>query len=164
MPTEPVSWADTKLLRSRQSARSSLRSRRRAHGQAGDDGIRFLLVSGKAARGTRRVYGPIVMNTQGSSARPLANSTKARSETARAANGQQLPCADNALGNLLRETGVSFPMFTPSVSLFSVQWELRSIGLRWIYIEKLFPGASGKHGVYWAFRSSNTLGDSPIET
>jgi len=33
--------------------------------QAGEEGVRFLLVSGKTSRGTRGLVRPIVMNTQG---------------------------------------------------------------------------------------------------
>ena len=42
----------------------AVRQRRRGDGQAGEEGIRFLLVSGKPIEEPVAWYGPIVMNTQ----------------------------------------------------------------------------------------------------
>ena len=50
--------------RSRQPLARPLRPRRRGKVQAGEDGIRFLLVSGKPLQEPVAWYGPIVMNTQ----------------------------------------------------------------------------------------------------
>ncbi|MCU0519708.1 MAG: pirin family protein [Anaerolineae bacterium] len=65
VPTEPVGWADTKPP-SQADNRSLVRF---GEGdevvvQAADEGIRFLLVSGKPLREPVAWYGPIVMNTQ----------------------------------------------------------------------------------------------------
>jgi len=65
VPTEPVGWADT-----RPPAQADNRSLvlfdqgDEVMVQAGDDGIRFLLVSGKPLQEPVAWYGPIVMNTQ----------------------------------------------------------------------------------------------------
>ncbi len=65
VPTEPVGWADTTP-----PARAENRSLVRFGGgdevvvQAGEEGIRFLLVSGMPLREPVAWYGPIVMNTQ----------------------------------------------------------------------------------------------------
>ena len=65
VPTEGVGWADT-----RPSAEADNRSLvvfdrgDEVEVQAGEDGIRFLLVSGKPLEEPVAWYGPIVMNTQ----------------------------------------------------------------------------------------------------
>jgi redox-sensitive bicupin YhaK (pirin superfamily) len=65
VPTEPVSWADTNPP-SEADNRSLVVFDRgdEVMVQAGDDGIRFLLVSGKPLEEPVAWYGPIVMNTQ----------------------------------------------------------------------------------------------------
>ncbi len=65
VPTESVGWADT-APPSEASNRSLLLFDRgdEVTVQAGDDGIRFLLVSGKPLEEPVAWYGPIVMNTQ----------------------------------------------------------------------------------------------------
>ena len=64
VPTESVNWADT--LRREADNRSLVLfdSGDEVTVQAGDDGIRFLLVSGKPLQEPVAWYGPIVMNTQ----------------------------------------------------------------------------------------------------
>jgi len=65
VPTEPVGWLDTKPPSD--AANRSLilfDSGDEVAVQAGDDGIRFLLVSGKPLQEPVAWYGPIVMNTQ----------------------------------------------------------------------------------------------------
>ncbi|RPJ85442.1 MAG: pirin family protein [Acidobacteria bacterium] len=65
VPTEGVGWADTSL--STEAGNRSLVLFDRGDDltvQAGEDGIRFLLVSGRPLREPVAWYGPIVMNTQ----------------------------------------------------------------------------------------------------
>jgi redox-sensitive bicupin YhaK (pirin superfamily) len=65
VPTEPVSWADTKPPAEADNRSLVLFDRGdELMVQAGDDGIRFLLVSGKPIEEPVAWYGPIVMNTQ----------------------------------------------------------------------------------------------------
>ena len=65
VPTEPVGWADTAPPRSAENRSLVLFDRGdEVLVQAGDDGIRFLLVSGKPLEEPVAWYGPIVMNTQ----------------------------------------------------------------------------------------------------
>jgi redox-sensitive bicupin YhaK (pirin superfamily) len=65
VPTEPVAWLDT-TPPADVSNRSLVMFDRgdEVEVQAGDDGIRFLLVSGKPLEEPVAWYGPIVMNTQ----------------------------------------------------------------------------------------------------
>jgi redox-sensitive bicupin YhaK (pirin superfamily) len=65
VPTEGVKWADT-TPPSEADNRSLILfdSGDEVEVQAGDDGIRFLLVSGKPLQEPVAWYGPIVMNTQ----------------------------------------------------------------------------------------------------
>lgn len=65
VPTEPVGWLDT-TPPSEASNRSLVLFDRgdEVVVQAGDDGVRFLLISGKPLREPVAWYGPIVMNTQ----------------------------------------------------------------------------------------------------
>src|SRR5215471_13168087 len=65
VPTEPVGWLDTKPPAEADN-RSLLLfdSGDEVMVQAGDDGLRFLLVSGKPLEEPVAWYGPIVMNTQ----------------------------------------------------------------------------------------------------
>ncbi len=65
VPTEAVKWADT-APRSEADNRSLILFDRGddVTVRAGDDGIRFLLVSGKPLEEPVAWYGPIVMNTQ----------------------------------------------------------------------------------------------------
>jgi redox-sensitive bicupin YhaK (pirin superfamily) len=65
VPTEPVGWLDTKPPSDAANRSLILFDRGdEAVVQAGDDGIRFLLVSGKPLQEPVAWYGPIVMNTQ----------------------------------------------------------------------------------------------------
>jgi redox-sensitive bicupin YhaK (pirin superfamily) len=65
VPTEGVGWADTSLPREVDNRSLVLFDRGdEVSVQAGQDGIRFLLVSGKPFREPVAWYGPIVMNTQ----------------------------------------------------------------------------------------------------
>ncbi|HYV36536.1 MAG TPA: pirin family protein [Gemmataceae bacterium] len=65
VPTEGVGWADTTLPKDADNRSLVLfDSGDEVAVQAGDDGIRFLLVSGKPLREPVAWYGPIVMNTQ----------------------------------------------------------------------------------------------------
>jgi redox-sensitive bicupin YhaK (pirin superfamily) len=65
VPTEPVSWADTSPPSSADNRSLVLFDRGdEVEVQAGEDGIRFLLVSGKPLEEPVAWYGPIVMNTQ----------------------------------------------------------------------------------------------------
>jgi redox-sensitive bicupin YhaK (pirin superfamily) len=65
VPTEAIKWADT-TPPSEADNRSLILFERgdEVTVQAGDDGIRFLLVSGKPLEEPVAWYGPIVMNTQ----------------------------------------------------------------------------------------------------
>jgi hypothetical protein len=65
VPTEGVGWADTTLPREADDRSLVLFDRGdELTVQAGEDGIRFLLVSGKPLQEPVAWYGPIVMNTQ----------------------------------------------------------------------------------------------------
>ena len=65
VPTEPIGWLDTSPpTEADNRSLDPVRSRRRDHVQAGEEGIRFLLVSGKPLDEPVAWYGPIVMNTQ----------------------------------------------------------------------------------------------------
>jgi quercetin 2,3-dioxygenase len=65
VPTEGVGWADTKPPAEAENRSLVLFDRGdELTVQAGDDGIRFLLVSGKPLEEPVAWYGPIVMNTQ----------------------------------------------------------------------------------------------------
>ena len=65
VPTEPVEWLDTKPPLEAENRSLVLFDRGdEVTVQAGDDGIRFLLVSGKPLQEPVAWYGPIVMNTQ----------------------------------------------------------------------------------------------------
>src|SRR5882757_7361061 len=65
VPTEPVSWADTKPTAEADNRSLVLFDRGdEVMVQAGEEGIRFLLVSGKPLEEPVAWYGPIVMNTQ----------------------------------------------------------------------------------------------------
>ncbi|MGA8341625.1 MAG: pirin family protein [Candidatus Sulfotelmatobacter sp.] len=65
VPTESVGWADTKPPADAENRSLVVFDRGDEVGvQAGEDGIRFLLVSGKPLEEPVAWYGPIVMNTQ----------------------------------------------------------------------------------------------------
>jgi hypothetical protein len=65
VPTEPVSWADTKPPAEADNRSLVLfDSGDELMVQAGEEGVRFLLVSGKPLEEPVAWYGPIVMNTQ----------------------------------------------------------------------------------------------------
>ena len=65
MPTESLGWADTTLPTEADNRSLILfDSGDDVEVQAGEDGIRFLLVSGKPLQEPVAWYGPIVMNTQ----------------------------------------------------------------------------------------------------
>ncbi len=65
MPTEAVKWLDTTPPVDADNRSLILFDRGdEVSVQAGDDGIRFLLVSGKPLEEPVAWYGPIVMNTQ----------------------------------------------------------------------------------------------------
>ena len=65
MPTESVRWLDTTPPKEADNRSLILFDRGdEVEVQAGDDGIRFLLVSGKPLEEPVAWYGPIVMNTQ----------------------------------------------------------------------------------------------------
>ena len=65
VPTEGVGWADTKPPADAQNRSLVVfDSGDEVSVQAGEDGIRFLLVSGKPLEEPVAWYGPIVMNTQ----------------------------------------------------------------------------------------------------
>jgi redox-sensitive bicupin YhaK (pirin superfamily) len=65
VPTEPVGWLDTKPPSEAENRSLVLFDRGdELMVQAGEDGIRFLLVSGKPIEEPVAWYGPIVMNTQ----------------------------------------------------------------------------------------------------
>lgn len=66
VPTEPVGWLDTAAPPAEVENRSLVLFDRgdELEVQAGEDGIRFLLVSGKPIEEPVAWYGPIVMNTQ----------------------------------------------------------------------------------------------------
>jgi quercetin 2,3-dioxygenase len=65
VPTEAVGWADTKPPSQAEDRSLILFDRGdEVTVQAGEDGIRFLLVSGKPLEEPVAWYGPIVMNTQ----------------------------------------------------------------------------------------------------
>lgn len=66
VPTEPVGWLDTEPPPAEVSNRTLILFDRgdEVEIQAGEDGIRFLLVSGKPIEEPVAWYGPIVMNTQ----------------------------------------------------------------------------------------------------
>jgi hypothetical protein len=65
VPTEGLGWADTTLPTQAENCSLVLFDRGDEIAvQAGEDGIRFLLISGKPLREPVAWYGPIVMNTQ----------------------------------------------------------------------------------------------------
>jgi len=65
VPTESVGWADTAPPSAAENRSLVLFDRGdELEVQAGDDGVRFLLVSGKPLEEPVAWYGPIVMNTQ----------------------------------------------------------------------------------------------------
>ena len=66
MPTEGVGWLETKAPAAQADNRSLVvfDNGDEVEVQAGEDGIRFLLVSGKPLEEPVAWYGPIVMNTQ----------------------------------------------------------------------------------------------------
>jgi redox-sensitive bicupin YhaK (pirin superfamily) len=65
VPTEPVGWADTAPPSEADNRSLVLFDRGdEVTVQAGEDGVRFLLVSGKPLEEPVAWYGPIVMNTQ----------------------------------------------------------------------------------------------------
>jgi redox-sensitive bicupin YhaK (pirin superfamily) len=65
VPTEPVGWWDTTPPTEADNRSLVLFDRGDAVAvQAGDEGIRFLLVSGQPLEEPVAWYGPIVMNTQ----------------------------------------------------------------------------------------------------
>ena len=65
VPTEPTGWADTTPPSEAENRSLILFDRGdELEVQAGEDGIRFLLVSGKPLEQPVAWYGPIVMNTQ----------------------------------------------------------------------------------------------------
>jgi hypothetical protein len=65
VPTEGVGWSDTSLPKEADNRSLVLFDRGdEVAVQAGDEGIRFLLVSGKPIEEPVAWYGPIVMNTQ----------------------------------------------------------------------------------------------------
>ena len=65
VPTEGVGWADTAPPTEAENRTLVLFDRGdEVTVQAGDDGIRFLMVSGKPLKEPVAWYGPIVMNTQ----------------------------------------------------------------------------------------------------
>jgi redox-sensitive bicupin YhaK (pirin superfamily) len=65
VPTESVKWADTTPpVEADNRSLVLFDSGDDVTVQAGDDGIRFLLVSGKPLQEPVAWYGPIVMNTQ----------------------------------------------------------------------------------------------------
>ena len=65
VPTEGVGWADTSLPTEAENRSLILFDRGdEVTVQAGEKGIRFLLVSGKPLEEPVAWYGPIVMNTQ----------------------------------------------------------------------------------------------------
>lgn len=65
VPTESAGWADTTLPASAENRMLVLfDSGDEVRVQAGDEGVRFLLVSGKPLREPIAWYGPIVMNTR----------------------------------------------------------------------------------------------------
>jgi redox-sensitive bicupin YhaK (pirin superfamily) len=65
VPTEGVGWADTTPPKEAENRSLVLFDRGdEVEVQAGENGIRFLLVSGKPLQEPVAWYGPIVMNTQ----------------------------------------------------------------------------------------------------
>jgi hypothetical protein len=65
VPTEGVGWADTVPPKEAENRSLVLFDRGdEVSVQAGDEGIRFLLISGKPLQEPVAWYGPIVMNTQ----------------------------------------------------------------------------------------------------
>jgi len=65
VPTEPVKWLDTRPPTEADNRSLILFDRGdEVSVQAGEDGIRFLLISGKPIAEPVAWYGPIVMNTQ----------------------------------------------------------------------------------------------------
>jgi len=65
VPTEGIGWSDTSLPTEADDRSLVLfDSGSEVEVQAGEDGIRFLLVSGKPLQEPVAWYGPIVMNTQ----------------------------------------------------------------------------------------------------
>jgi redox-sensitive bicupin YhaK (pirin superfamily) len=65
VPTESIQWSDTKPpVEADNRSLILFDSGDEVTVQAGDDGIRFLLVSGKPIEEPVAWYGPIVMNTQ----------------------------------------------------------------------------------------------------
>lgn len=80
VPTEPIKWADTTPPVDADNRSLILFDRGdEVAVQAGDDGIRFLLVSGKPREDRVAWYDPIVMNTQEQLGKRSRNSKRGRS-------------------------------------------------------------------------------------
>ena len=77
MPTESVGWADTTPPTEADNRSLVLfDTGDDVEVQAGEDGIRFLLVSGKPLQEPVAWYGPIVMNTQEATPASLRGTAK----------------------------------------------------------------------------------------
>jgi len=79
VPTEPVAWTDvTPPSQAENRSLILFDSGDEVTVQAGDEGMRFLLVSGKPVEEPVAWYGPIVMNTQEQSSKRFASLRQAR--------------------------------------------------------------------------------------